>query len=1456
MLRIRGVTGRKSALWVCIGIIVSFCALGIVRGIFTRAVGDYAINITVNDTSYGGLAYASDCNGTIYSSYNDTTENSWDNFPVNGGQITACPSSGYAFSHWLLDGVRMTYVGTTIGRWSSKDEMVYNSNKEMNLQAVFVPTYKVRATVDSTAGGTIVTYNTSSAYEVAPVGSNTNEIVFTVPDNGSSVATQTIRAVPDNGYVLDGVTTSGGVTYNRTENNVFTLTISGAGSAIVRFVQDVPTYTVTVQADNSSHGQISIPTSSGYTANPDNTASGSVVLTVPANTSPTTGTVSVSSTFDATVSPATGYYFTGFTSANNATTWTKTNNSADEYTLNLTGNDTVTANFRAYSDVIYTVSVNNPAVGAIDITGSNCATSTNRSFTKHLNPSIWYDSNNNPHLSYTNAILDTGGNDLVACVTDNRYRFSHWKINDTTISSAATLDDVGPWFKDGTTYTLEAVFVEDFYDVIFTTNGKGEIWMNNNKEYITLNPGSGIHVPTSGDQNLVATVDCNGNCSTPRNTNSLLTKANAGYRFHHIEISNNNATISSSTPSEGKYAFSLTGPATVTVIFGKYVNYEAGTIGTYTIDPVDPNNTSTIKTDEDAEGTVTGVTIDPSSIPVGAAFDHWEDANGNTVSTNQTFVPSGPQLDGEPTYHPVFRELTISYTSGTADNVTIPAIDLITLQTKTSESGLNPTGVTIDQSLIPSGWIFMGWADANDNIVTTGTNFIPTGASEVYEGATYHPVFTESNVANFTVNDAALGSLAYLGWGDKCTNGEAHATTVRFYGGSNNDVEFPANEIKACPESGKAFVGWSLDGGATIISTNEIANRWADYGWLNFEHASELNVTAVFSGAPVYTVGVKDKNAGTIDALGGSCGDSTNTNTDWESELVINGNSKTLGTNDDPNITSDLLACPNTGYQFAYWEIDYTIRASTNTTLARISNQWPSNSGSHSLRAVFSFPITYLDGNLSGTTIHATDPANPTTTKNSEQSTAITGATFNATELSGVTNAKFAGWEELSSSCTVPNCPIVSTNETFIPSGDQVYFGATYQPVFVVDNSYTEITSADPDMGYVSYWSGSQSAWVPRDDNGEFHVATVNGYVAGGIKAMPRDGYIFDHWEHNGTTICTRATSGCDEIVANEVAYQAGSGNSLPQLVAHFVPASAQYHVFTGYTGAYGYYDHLLPETQRPGGVGAQAGKITLTNYDDADSDIPGAYADFSGDQHATAPNGYYFAYWITGCNSDYNYSTLVTQNSDNQNLMNELGTETIVSFDHGFRPTRSQVDSCGEYIAVFYRKDQLRLIAQSENEAVGVVNATTTSTAQLYQDLCDNTLMRVKANLGVGVNASGYYSSCDATVVISNPAYKVSSWTFNGYTILDELTHEPVETVEYRGKYVVEQNGSYVSLGNVIVGDGLNYLVARFEILPLPFTGSWTIWLIVGGGVALVAIPSVMLLVSERKEQKKGGKK
>lgn len=1318
---------------------------------------------------------------------------------------------------------------------------------------------------DSYTGTTTVSWDNPSAY---------NRLAF--PGGGQGPVT----ACPEDGmtfvgwYVNNTDVGETGTTLHQyfanSNSQAATLIESNTTNTITAIFQAPVVYnpyTVNIVPDNASHGTINIASGSDYTVT-SGQAAGSYDISVAANIgNVTTGTVSISSSFDATVSPATGYFFTGFTSANNTqsnmvTTWTKTSNNADEYTLTLTGNDTVTANFMAYSDIIYTVSVNNPSVGAIDITGSDCASYTNQSFTKHLNPSIWYDDQNNPHLSYHNSVLDTNGNDIVACVTDSNYRFSHWLIDGVNVSSNTVLDDVGTWFKDGVNHTLQAVFVEDFYNVTFTTNNKGEIWMNNNKSYISLNPGNGIRVPTSGDSSLIATVDCDGDCSTARGTNSLMTNGYSGYRFHHFEISNNNAAVSTSSPSEGKYAFTLTGSATVTAIFGKYVNYEAGTIGGYTIDPVDPNNTTQVKVDEDAEGTVTGVTINVNSIPLGVVFDHWEDANGNNVSSSQTFVPSGSQLDNEPTYHPVFREVTINYTSGQANGTTIPAIDIISGETKTSESGLDPTGVTINQSLIPNGWVFVGWADSSDNIVAYGTNFIPTG-NQIYDGATYHPVFQYSLTATFSTNDSTLGLLGYQGWGDKCTNGETLVSNVVMYEGSNDDVDFPYNEIYACPVGTAVFEGWSLDGGTTIVSSNQIANRWADYSWLNFTGGNSLSITAVFTSAPVYTVGVNDPDAGKIDALGGSCGDSTNTNVDWVSELIVNGNSKTLGSSTDPNITSDLLACPNTGYQFAYWLIDNSIQASTNTTLARTHSSWPSEPGNHSLRAVFSFPITYLDGIVDGDAtkvVTTVDPADGATAKSSEQSTSITGATYSTTSLAQQSGAKFVGWEEVSSSCTVPNCPIVSTDDTFIPSGGQVYFGATYQPVFVTDNGYTEVLADDPDTGYISYWSNSQNQWIGRTDNGEFHVATVNGYVNGGIKATPRDGYVFDRWEYNGTTICTRTTAGCDEIVANEVAYQAASGNSISRLVAYFTPAAATYHVFTGYTGANGYFDHDLPETQRTGGVGAQAGRVTLSYYDGNDSDIPGAYADFSGDQHSTAPNGYYFAYWTTGCNTDYGYTELVTQNNGSQDIMNALGTETIVSFDQSFRPTRAQVQVCDEYIAVFYRKNQLRLIAQSENEAIGVVNATTTSTSEFYQELCDNTLMRVKANLGVGVNANGYYSSCDATAVVTAPAYKVSSWTFNGYTVLDATTHEPVTSLRYRGDYVVEDNGSYISLGNVIVGDGLNYLVAHFELLPLPFTGSGAIWLLVGGGIGLVAIPSVILWVGERKEpgkgKDKGGKK
>lgn len=1259
--------------------------------------------------------------------------------------------------------------------------------------------------------------------------------------------TATVYAQAPSGYEINAsnpVTTTGSVVYNNDYNNgQFTLTLNGAGSATINYGRG---YTVTVQSDDSTHGTISIPTGNNYIATPDGTSSGSVSLETTTFGNVTTSTV--------TTIPASGYFFDGFTSANDATASTETG--ANSFTLGLTGDDTVTANFTAYSDIIYTVSVNNPAVGSIDITGSNCSNSTSQSFTRSLVPFV-----EEGNQSYYRSSLDTNGNDIVACLDDNNYRFSHWLIDgNMNVSSNTTLDKTGYWPKNGSAHTLQAIFVPDFYDVTFTVNDatKGQIWMNNTQSEITMNVANGTRVPVSGgEQSLVLTVHCNGDCVTGRVTNSLMVKGLNDYRFHHFEISNNNAVVSTPSPSEGKYGFTITGTSSVVAVFGKYVNYAPTTVNGTTINPVDPSS-GQVKVDEDIEGTVTGATIDPNSIPVGAVYMGWADENGSIVSGSDqsyTFVPSGSQLEGEPTYHPVLEEVTIYYTSGTAGETTISPIDT-SGATKTSEGGFNPTGVRIDTNSIPAGYKFAGWANENDVIVSTSVNFTPSGANQIYAGAAYHPVFTTALIATFTSNDGGSGQLGYIGWEDKCSNGEPLVSTTSFFEDNEGKVGFPYNEIKACPVGDNVFLGWSLDGGSTFASNTVTANKWEQ--WLQF-NGQDLNIMAVFAPGIPYTISVNIPAAGSIDAQGGSCADSTKkTNQSWDAYLVEENGTKTLDTY--VSDSSVFQACvDNNDYQFDYWQIDNSIHASTATTLDKTNSGWPNQAGYHSLRAMFGTEITYLDGIVDGDstkTVATVDPADGNTSKHSELSSSATGATFSSSSLSQHSGAKFVGWEDVTSGCTVPQCPIVSTNTTFIPSGDQLYVGATYQPVFVTDSNYTEVLAADPDTGYIAYWSDSQSQWVGRTDNGEFHVATVNGYVDGGIKAMPRDGYIFDHWEYEGTTICTSSTSDCDEIVDNEVTYRSGSGNSMPRLVAYFVPATAKYHVFTGYTGANGYFDHDLPETRRTGGVGAQAGKVTLTYYSDADSDIPGAYADFSGDQHSTAPNGYYFAYWVTGCNTDYNYTEMVQQGTGNEDEMNALGSETIVSFDQSFRPTRAQTQVCDEYIAVFYRKNQLRLIAQSENEAIGVVNATTTSSSELYQELCDNTLMRVKANLGVGVNVNGYYSSCDATAVVTAPAYRVSSWTFNGYTVLDAATHEPVTRLAYRGEYVVEDNGNYVSLANVIVGDDLNYLVAHFEIVPLPFTGSSAIWLLVGGGVGLVAIPSIILIVNERKEQKKGGKK
>lgn len=908
-------------------------------------------------------------------------------------------------------------------------------------------------------------------------------------------------------------------------------------------------YEVTIEPNNSNYGTISLTNtqSQNYTV-ASGTNPGSLVATVSSSDSPLTTQDYLA------VTPASGYGIESVSTTGGASaTYVSTSNGVSYYQLTFSSQGTITVNFAPRYTV--TAQTANSSYGQIKFVESPAS----QSYTASA-----YDTNSNTiafDVSSANAITTTGYLEVVPAAG---YQFVNFTNSNGNVNESATGTANRYLLNFSGAGTITANFAPITYNVTFQTNSssKGQLKITNTYSNQTAVPDNTVA------DSIVITVDCSvyGSCSTL--TNSLQTRPASGYAFDHFEYSTNNAAYNSaqSDPTNNKYKFDLSGADTVTAVFVStiFVNYANGSINNQTITVIDPN-THQAKSSEDAHpNEVTGITFDTNSVPVGARFVRWVDANNVEKSTSTTYVPSGNDLNGNPTYHPVFEEIVVNYTNGTAGETSVSPKDG-SGNVKTSEGGLSPTGVTINSADIPVGYTFVGWANENDVIVSNSMSFIPSGTSQIYSGVSYHPVFSQALVATFSTNDGNTGQLGYIGWGDKCSNGNSLVTTISFYEDNQGLIDLPYNEVKACPVGDNVFLGWSLDGGNTLVSNAITANKWEP--WTQF-NGHNLNITAVFAPGIPYTISVNIPEAGSIDAQGGNCADSTKkTNQSWTAYLVEDNGTKTLDTY--VSDSSVFQACvDNNDYQFDYWQIDNAIHASTATTLDKTNSGWPNQAAYHSLRAMFGFPITYLPGVVDSDTtktVSTVDPSNTSNTKSSELSSSITGVTYSSADLNNYSNAKFAGWEEVKDGCLTPNCPIISTSETFVPTGDQVYVGATYRPVFVTDsNNYTLVISADPDAGYISYWSGSQNQWVGRTDNGEFHVATVNGYINGGIKATPRNGYVFDHWEHNGNTICTINDTGCVEIVVNEVAYQGANGSKLPTLVAYFVPLDIDPLPFTG----------------------------------------------------------------------------------------------------------------------------------------------------------------------------------------------------------------------------------------------------------------------------------------------------
>jgi hypothetical protein len=144
----------------------------------------------------------------------------------------------------------------------------------------------------------------------------------------------------------------------------------------------------------------------------------------------------------------------------------------------------------------------------------------------------------------------------------------------------------------------------------------------------------------------------------------------------------------------------------------------------------------------------------------------------------------------------------------------------------------------------------------------------------------------------------------------------------------------------------------------------------------------------------------------------------------------------------------------------------------------------------------------------------------------------------------------------------------------------------------------------------------------------------------------------------------------------------------------------------------------------------------------------------------------------------------------------------------------------------------QVRYVIGPNDDTFGGINTT--------QDTCGEETSRI--DIITTLDSNGAIDvPANNIIACPNTNYEFVRWELDGQTISNSATLSKsaqqwpdTGTHELRAIFVLSGSGQYT----------------------LPFTGSGTIWLILGGGIGLVAIPSVILIINERKEQKKGGKK
>ena len=708
------------------------------------------------------------------------------------------------------------------------------------------------------------------------------------------------RVVQDN-----PVTTTGGVSYNDDfNNNQFTLTVSGDGTATVNIEGATQTYTVSIEPNDSSRGSLELSSGSNYTV--ENTSTGGLKI----EAAESAGTI----TTDILVPvPADGYYFNNFTNNSGNTNWRReTEGNEYRYIFTLNGAGSVTANFVAYSEVKYNVGVNNASAGSIDANGGNCSaeTKTNQNFEKSL-VDIGED--------YRSS-LDTNNNDIVACVDDENYRFDHWEIDGNNISHDPTLNRIGYWPKNGTQHTLRAVFVEKprptYFEVSTSDASLGKIAFGDSCDGASITSQTVTYIDGAFDTNSQPIRACAAENAVfvrwELNGNSYSTESVIPYDANNVPTDGQNYTL--------RAVFASTASTPYTVRSADY------SLGAFVIG-YDCNNPQSADQSLDY---VSGAFVTPNNAPImacplnGNAFLRWE-RDGQPYSQNAQIPYNAGDLpsDGNP------HELRAVF--GTHNTVTIRPSNNSYGSIEGIESGSGYTSrkqgddliITTDGGTVVTGTVTMNPATSKVFIgftSSTGNTTWTKGASD--NEYTLTITGDDTLVAEFrpqTTYNLDIQNDHGANGGIDITGGSCASEDIQYAFPDDYEVvktsvgpvlDLGVPYIVACPNEGFHFVHWKLDG--KEFSTDPVLFTTDKHIVDDYQNH---HITALFSleGSVLQaTIRSEDANKGTLSMEAGD-GYEVNAWSGGGTVVIIPHSEESL-----PLTTGIMTITPKDGYVFDY----------------------------------------------------------------------------------------------------------------------------------------------------------------------------------------------------------------------------------------------------------------------------------------------------------------------------------------------------------------------------------------------------------------------------------------------------------------------------------------------------------------------------------------------------------